>query len=414
MTDGEAYDPAQPRGSWIVFAVVAIPLGILYLITTFAHGPSLGDGLANAQTAFELGRYGDIFLEGDAVMPEPWMLPAGETTAVSQYPPGTALLATPLYAIWPGEPSYDVWRGPDSDGSRPEALRVRYGDPIRVPPRGPDGVIPALTTAIAIGLIAMVFRRFTSTRDAIGAGFVAGLATSAWPVATSQLWQHGPAMMWIAAGVALSRVHTGWSGAAFGLSILTRPHTALIAAGTGIGRSISERRWQPVAMIGAGSVLGLLLLVLYNYQVFGELTLSGGYGSAFTNNAFSTDLLPYLRNLWGAMFDGRYGLFINSPFLLLLLPGLVSAWRKAPYGVRGAAVGATLYLLLQYKANRFSGGDAFFGYRYPLEALIGLAPLLYLSYMGSIKDHRLFRWAFMATVVVSIGIQTIGVVAVSG
>lgn len=411
MNDGRVNDPAQPRGSWIVFAAVALPLALLYLITTFVHPPSNGDGLANAQTAFELARYGDVFLEGAAVMPEPWMLPASETTAVSQYPPGTALLAVPLYAIWPGDPSYFIWTGPESEPGRPEALRVQYGEPMRAPPRGPDGVVPALTTAIAIGLIAVTFRRFTSTRSAIVAGFVAGLATSAWPVATSQLWQHGPAMMWIAAGIVLSRAHAGWSGVAFGFSILTRPHTALIAAGTGIGRSISERRWRPAVMIGAGSVLGLLLLLLYNYQVFGELTLSGGYGSTFVNNTLSTDLLPYLWNLWGGMFDASYGLFVFSPFLLLLLPGLVSAWRHAPHGIRGAAVGATLYLLLQYKANRFSGGTGFFGYRYPLEALVGLAPLLFLSYLRSIRGHRFFHSAFVATVILSIGIQAVGAVA---
>ena len=412
MTSGTTYDPPQPRGSWTVFATVAVPLAIVYLVTTFGQGQSGPDGLANAQTAFEFAEFGNVYLEDEAVMPEPWMVPVNETQAVSQYPPGAALLAVPLYALWSGEPRYVPWTGPPSRPGRPEALRVKHGDPLRLPPRGPGRIVAAITTAIAIGLTAVVFRRFTSTRNAIYAGFVAGLATGAWSVSTSQLWQHGPAMMWIAAGIVLSTNHAVWSGLSFGLAILTRPHTAFVAAGTGIGRSFAERSWKPALLIGAGAATGLAILLLYNYAVFGEATLSGGYASAITDNLASADLGEYARNLWGAMFDSSRGLFVYSPFIFVLIPGVVGAWRDAPSGVRGAAVGAVIYLLVQYKANRFSGGFGFFGYRYPLEALVGLAPLLYLSYLNSIKGRRILHAAFIVTVVMSIGIQAAGVVEI--
>ena len=102
---------------------------------------------------------------------------------------------------------------------------------------------------------------------------------------------------------------------------------------------------------------------------------------------------------------------LYSPFLILLIPGLPAAWRKAPAWVRGSAIGGVAYLLLQLKANRYSGGDSFWGYRYPLEMLAASAPLLLLAYTEWVR-HRsdLLRRVFMYTVVASIVLTATGAV----
>ena len=77
--------------------------------------------------------------------------------------------------------------------------------------------------------------------------------------------------------------------------------------------------------------------------------------------------------------------------------------------MRGSAVGGLLYLLLQLKANRYSGGEGFWGYRYPLETLAASAPLLLLSYREwLLAQSELMRKAFKALVALSVAMTALG------
>ena len=62
-----------------------------------------------------------------------------------------------------------------------------------------------------------------------------------------------------------------------------------------------------------------------------------------------------------------------------------------------------MYLLFQYKANRYTGGSGFATYRYPLEALTAAAPVLLLSYTEWVAERptavRIFRALAMVSVV---------------
>ncbi|NNC41124.1 MAG: hypothetical protein HKN95_10570, partial [Acidimicrobiia bacterium] len=102
------------------------------------------------------------------------------------------------------------------------------------------------------------------------------------------------------------------------------------------------------------------------------------------------------------------GFLLWSPFLLVLIPGLRAAWKAAPAWVRGSALGGLVYLLVQYKANRFSGGGGFFTYRYPLEALTAAAPLLYLSYREWVAPRPRIGKAFVALSSASIVVHGLG------
>jgi hypothetical protein len=235
------------------------------------------------------------------------------------------------------------------------------------------------------------------------------LGTGVWSVAADSLWQHGPAMLWIIAGTLLSVEHRLWSGLAFGAGVLTRPHTALVAAGNGLYQAWQTRRLRPALQIGIGAGLGLIALVAFNAVVFGSPSISGGYSSAFADRATSLNLFTWGKNIVLTLVDPARGLLAYSPFLLILAPGLPAAWRKAPDWIRGSAIGGLAYLLLQLKANRYSGGDTFWGYRYPLEMLAATAPLLMLSYTEWVRSQsHLLKRLFLYAVILSIVITAVG------
>lgn len=144
----------------------------------------------------------------------------------------------------------------------------------------------------------------------------------------------------------------------------------------------------------------------YNAAVFGSPSITGGYSDSFATRAASFDLVNYFGNVALALVHPVRGLFVYSPFLIFLIPGLPAAWRKAPGWVQGSAIGGVLYLLFQLKANRYSGGDSFWGYRYPLEALAAAGPLLLLSYTEWIRQQsallrRLFLYAAVGSIVLT-------------
>jgi hypothetical protein len=389
-----------------LFLRVALPLLIVYLLTASWTLPYHIDTITNVFTAWELGNDADVFLEDHEVLAEPeylqtyaWIVPAGDSAA-AQYPPGTAALAAPLYAIWPEDARNQVVYN-DTAGLDPVEIVM--------PPLGPAAITAAAVSAVAAGLLALVFHRLTDSRTALLGAYLAGLGTGVWSVAADSLWQHGPAMLWIVAGTLLSVEHGLWSGLAFGAGVLTRPHTALVAAGNALYQAWQTRRLRPALQIGIGAGLGLVALVAFNAAVFGSPSISGGYSSAFADRATSLNLFTWGKNIVLTLVDPVRGLLVYSPFLLILAPGLPAAWRKAPGWIRGSAIGGLAYMLLQLKANRFSGGDTFWGYRYPLEMLAATAPLLMLSYTEWVRrQSHLVKRMFLYAAVLSIVITAVG------
>lgn len=395
-----------------LFALVAAPLLALYLATASWTLPYNVDTGTNVLTAWELAEDGDVFLDDHVALAEPeylrtiaWVVPAGDSAA-SQYPPGAAALAVPFYAVWPEEAKPLVVYNEAYDD-------VADVPPIEIlmPPLGPAAITSALVAATVVGLTALAFRRLTDGRTALLGAYVAGLGTGVWSVAADMLWQHGPAMLWIAAGTLLSAGHRWWSGLAFGAGILTRPHTAAVAAGNGLAQAYKERSLWPAIQVGAGAVLGLVALILFNAAVFGSPSITGGYSTVFAERATNLDVVTFLRNIVLSLVHPGRGLLPYSPFLILLIPGIPSAWRKAPAWVRGSALGGVAYLLIQLKANRYSGGSSFWGYRYPLEMLAATAPLLLLTYTEWVRNRSdAYRRVFLYAVVLSIALTAAGAV----
>jgi len=392
-----------------LFLLIAAPLLTLFLATTMWQPPNNIDAFTNRVAAWSIGTQGTFILDDHAHLTDPdylgniaWIV-ATEKGAASQYPPGAALLAAPLYAVWPDDASLDSLSG----SNRPDVAPVE----LLIPPMGPAAITASLAVAVAIGLLGVAFRQLTETPGpALVGAYVAGLGTSAWSVAANRLWQHGPAMLWIALALVLAQRRMVGSGFAWGAAILTRPPLAVVAAATGLYRSWKERSLKPALLTSIGALVGLGLFIAYNQYIFGSWSISAGYGTSFENRALDSDLMAYAKNVFLGAFSATRGLFVWSPFLLVLIPGLRAGWKSAPSWVRGSALGGLLYLLLQYKANRFSGGGGFYSYRYPLEALTAAAPLLFLAFREWVALRPRAMRLFVALVLTSVLIHSVGAV----
>lgn len=397
---------AAATRQWLV--PVLAGLAALFALTATWSSPYFVDAYTNALQARAFAA-GSVEVEGyDDHLDPPyqgeltWLVPSASGT-VAQYPPGTALWAAPWYLL---DTSVDV-----------QQVRVELGDndpqelAIPVPSLVPAGIAAVLSVVIALGFLGASLQQLMPAHAARNALVVAALGTGVWSIAADMLWQHGPAMMGIAGGVFFASRGRHWSsGLGFAFAILVRPHTALVAAAVGVTMSVRRRTLRPALAIGATSVLGLMGVVAYNRVVFGRASISGGYGGGFADQLANSPATVLFERLVGVFIDGQVGMFIYSPVLIVAFLGLWRARKETPDWALGAAIGGALYLLVQIRANRISGGDGFFGYRYPLEALMAAAPMLALGARAWVADDGFRRRLLMMVAGASIAIHGYGAV----
>ena len=73
------------------------------------------------------------------------------------------------------------------------------------------------------------------------------------------------------------------------------------------------------------------------------------------------------------------GMLVWTPLILLMLPAVIRSWRNLPDWSTALVWAGLAYTVLQGTLNRFSGGDAFYGYRLTLELLACITPAFALS-----------------------------------
>lgn len=375
--------------NWTTALVVLTLLLPIYLATNTADLHQNRDGIASALPAWSIANRATVDLSGyedpwltwraGGAVRQIWYVDTGERV-VSNRPPGAIFWAVPFY-----------WISPDS------------AEPTMVP----AAVAASVAAATAMALLHMALRHLTTARMALAGALIAGLATPIWSVSSDALWQHGPSQMWLALSLVTAGAGNVYgTGTALALAVFTRPLTAVIAAATGILASVRRRTIKPVLVIGVISGLGAASLIAYNAIMFTTPSPTGGYGSYPVENIVGYTVGQYAHNLVGTLVSHTHGILIYSPFLVMLLPGLRAAWRAAPGWVRTAALAGLAYMLVQLRVNYFTGGDAFYGYRLPLEMLTMAAPLLFLSYQEWVRRDRgrklLFALAVLAALVMQI------------
>jgi hypothetical protein len=367
--------------------------------TTWTHDP-----LTYTVAAWSLGSRGTFVLDDYSLFLSPEAPPGvigvvkGAIGPVSVAPPGVALHAAPLYAIFDKPVRFA------SVGS-PSGNTISYP----VPPIWPGALVAALVTGAACGVMFLCLSRLTDERSALGGAMVLAFATGSWAVSSQALWRHGPTMLWVALGVLWATPMPSWrAGAAWIPAILTRPQSVVIPAALEGYQAIKLRRLPPLPQTVA-PLFGLVILVVYNRLVFGSWSLLGGFAEGWSARDPGLDVPGWLANIAFALVHPTRGLLSISPFLLILTLGLPTAWRTAPSWVKAAALGGAGYFLLQYYLQGYAGGDRYFGYRYPLEALVAWTPLLFLSYRSWVRESRVREILFGIGVVIAVGLQAIGV-----
>jgi alpha-1,2-mannosyltransferase len=405
------HDPvtaAKPTGltNLRLFVAIAVPVFVVFFATADRSIPYHIDPFTNVISASTIGNTASPILSDYSALAEPgryavfgWVVdsPRGP---VSQYPPGAALLAAPLYGLLADQgTTVEIFAFNDPDAEPIDML---------IPPLWPAALVASLASAAAVGFTALSVRTVTgSTRWAIAAGITLAAGTGLWLNGAFQLWQHGPAAMWIAAAIWVAS-RSSWfaSGLVAGLAVITRPPVAIISAGIGVSSAVRQRSWSPAIKHGLGASLGTGLLLAYNYWLFDTLTISGGYGSGFTDNLVGSEWGWYAKNLAGAFFSIDRGLFVWSPIAAIALLGLPAVWKRAPGWAIGGFIGGGVLLLVQFRLNRYSGGDGFFSYRYPLEAVVAGTPLLAAGAKHLWESSRL-RLLVPTAAVASVGFHLI-------
>lgn len=392
---------ANSKTWWPRLAILFVGL-TAFFYSTAPKTTWTSDPLLNSITAWNLANTGTFVLDSHKGLLEPsaflevtWVMP-GVDGPVSIFPPGTALLAAPVYALGWGSPQFVTTAIPPGGA-------VTY----LVPPLEPGALVASVTTAAAVMMLAILFSRLADPGSALVGAVVFALGTGAWSVASQALWQHGPAMMWIALG--LLYPYPTWAALAWLPAVLTRPHVAAIPF-VGMGyESIRDRQWRKTLLPVAATSVGAILFLAYNRFVFGSWSPFAAYELNPVLTLADLDLLGWLINLGRAFLDPQRGMIFVSPFLLILVPGLRAAWKSAPTWVKAAALGGVAFWLIQYKAHDYRGGDRFFGYRFALEGLLATSPLLFLSYQGWVQNSFTRKLLFSIGVAFAVTLQAIGV-----
>lgn len=406
MTPDRTVDrvPGPKLRAWTLAAAVFLPLMTAYAITADYTGNYHNDTLTNSLTGWALGTKGTPYVDEiadvdlDATWAKVWWFSRSEGRPISVYPPGTAMLVAPIYAIT--QPELETVRAEyEPIGGNGVLLRAN----LPIPPMWPGALVGAGTTAIAMTLFAFGIRDSArSDRQAVHAAIVAGLGTTAWSVSSDSLWQHGPTVMWMGLGTLLVAARPLNAGLAYGAAVFTRPQVVPIAAAVGLATAWRRKSWATLVSFGIASGSGLVAFFWFMREHFGAwYPPKVGF---FFENLGGGGVWSYLGGVALSAVDPQHGFLIWSPFLILLIPGLRVAWREAPQMAQSAAVGGLVYLLVMIKGNVWHGGLGHFTYRYPIEMLYAAGPLLFLSYRNWVSPRprltRIFRVLVAASIVV--------------
>lgn len=323
-----------------------------------------------------------------------WIMRSVDGHAVSMYPIVTPVLVTPLYV-----PAVLFWTA----SGRDELVLERLGE---MTEKFAASVVASLSVALAYLLI----RRRLIRTDAIFLALAFAFGTNTWVTSSQGLWQHGAAEL-LLLGALLGVTSAPSTRAALaigvcsGLLVANRPPDLFLVLGVLVFASLF---WAPrrVWLVALAAGVAAFPFFLYNWLTFHDW--GGGYAVTFKVTLGGTG--GFFRNplhvgLAGLLISPGKGLLAFCPFFVFLA-GLLR-WRAArPEDRRLAAclaAGITAQLCL-YALTDWRGG-----YSYGPRFLTDMVPALMFLLIPVVAALSLrLRLVFIATVVVAVGIQSVG------
>lgn len=231
-----------------------------------------------------------------------------------------------------------------------------------------------VVTLPALVFIAFVLRRWTGL-GALGRILVVGLAvgTTFYPYSIT-FYGHVPLAIlvsWIYWRLAetppeeaAGPLHLAWTGFLCGLAVLVDFTGGVFVVFAGLYLLWKKRSPVPLLWLAAGAAPVLSLLLVYNYQCFGD-----PFDLAYNHMIMEEDRinrttgffgigLPDPEAVWGLTLGLERGLFIYSPFLLLLVPAFKSLGRPWRWQARDVLAASTIgaYFWLNASLIDWPGG----------------------------------------------------------
>lgn len=265
----------------------------------------------------------------------------------------------------------------------------------------------SIVTALACALLGLlVYRRLEGSvlsryRWALGAGLVFAFATSAWSTASRSLWQHGPAVLFLAAGLlaldamfpqrdrtagALSspRKMGFWCGIAFACAVAMRPTDAV--ALLLVGLLLIWRSRRAVLAYAGGALCVFVPWILVTDHYYGSFIQP--YDRADKLGFTST----FFESIAANLFSPSRGLLVFSPIVLASVAGVAIASRRrtlGPLEILSVAV-IIFYLVVIALFPVWWAGDSF-GPRFTTETLPFIL-LLAVPFVDWLREPDAVPW----------------------
>lgn len=182
-------------------------------------------------------------------------------------------------------------------------------------------LLAILLSAASVGFLFLACTQIVRRPAALIATIGYAVGTGTWSISSQELTQHPAAQLLITIGLwrlACGGPAASRAGLAFGLATLTRPLILIVALA---GALTARRVGGPAGLLRylAWGLPALAFLLVYNVVVFGSPA-----------GALYGDPIPWAfppPGLFGLLVSPSRGLFVYSPFLLLALLGMASAWH---------------------------------------------------------------------------------------
>jgi hypothetical protein len=355
-----------------------------------------GDSLPARFLPFVVWTEGNLYL--DPVLkvtvhdqPAPyWILRTRDGHIGSMYPVVMPLLVAPLYA-----PAVLYL---DAKGWNDERL-ARVGKIM-------EKVAASVVASVCVALMYLALRRRAERPLALLLTLAFAFGTNTWMTSSQALWQHGATELLLLVALLCFTGRPSWAGlviagAACGLVIANRLADAPLAAAFAVYSLFWARRRWPV--FAAAAAVPMALLVTYNLSTFG--LLGGGYAVVLREKGGGFFSLPMLPGLAGLLVSPGKGLFVFSPYLVMLPVFYRRTVADERYRLLTLCLaGGVLLELLCYSKIDWRGGFSY-GPRYlssMLPILVWMLPPV-VAALG-----RIGRAVFLVLVLLSFSVQAIG------
>jgi hypothetical protein len=355
-----------------------------------------GDTIPNRLIPYSLLRFGtatlepfrDSFMESGGLK---WYAQDRPVGLVSYYPIGTPLIALPFHI-----PVFVVL----AIGGPPSASLLFAASPYS------EKLVASAITALTVVLVWSILKRRLTQRKALAVAAVLGTCTLLWPVASQQLWQHGPGAMLLALGCRLQLMKPSWRrslliGLTFGALFAVRPQMVVFLLAAPVGLLLerddaTQTRWRRLAVYAMGALPPVLATLAYNHWAY---ELWGGGYQAFASGLFGFRFIA--SGVLGLLLSPNRGALVFMPVLVVGIIGaarVLKSWRSEPF-LAALLVAAGGYFLIHAATETWAGGFAF-GPRYltellPLIAICTAHLTLQPSPPARLLLGALIAWSFL-------------------